>query len=61
MAYIRKTHDEFEIQGFYYGEWSCETTELSFADAKKTIETYRENCPGTLFRIVKRRVPNTRQ
>ena len=29
--------------------------------AQKTIREYRENCPHTIFRIVKRRVPNAKQ
>ncbi len=57
-GYVRKTHDEYDIEGLYYGEWSVECTEDNVADAKRTLREYRENCPGTAFRIKKHRVPN---
>ena len=58
MAYIRKTHDEYEIQSNYGYGWDCETTEETRQAAKETLKCYRENCPGTPFRIVKKRVKN---
>ena len=57
MAYIRKTEDEYHVQGYYgsqYG-WETVTTEETRAAAKEQIKCYRanENVP---FRIVKKRV-----
>ncbi len=56
--YIRKTADEYEIQGYYgatYG-YECVTTEETYKAAKEQIKCYRENEPGVSFRIVKKRV-----
>ena len=58
MAYVRKTHDEWSIEGLYHGEWSTECHCENGADAKRTIREYRENVPCTTFRIAKHRVPN---
>lgn len=56
--YVRRTSDEWEIQGNYgYGHgWEAVTTETSRDAARETIRLYRENEPGVPFRIVKRRV-----
>lgn len=59
MAYIRKTHDEWEIQTFYEGEWCTECTEETFADAKAQKKCYMENV-SVPVRIKKIRVPNTK-
>ncbi len=56
MTYIRKTYDEYESQGFYYGEWELETTESNYRDAKIQIKLYRENQPEVAHRIKKIRV-----
>ena len=56
MTYIRKTYDEYEIQGFYYGQWELETTESNYRDAKAQIKLYRENQPEVAHRIKKIRV-----
>ena len=47
----RKTIDRYDIEGFYCGEWSVECSENTYAEAKKTIKEYRDNCPQTSFRI----------
>ena len=54
---IRKTIDEFEIQGHYaaYG-WEMVTCELTRIEARARLREYRENEPGTTFRIAKKRV-----
>jgi len=57
--YIRKTHDEYDIEGLYDGVWSVETTELTLREARQTMKTYSENCPHTFFRIKHHRVPNS--
>lgn len=57
MAYVRKTRDEWEIQGNYgYGHgWECVNTETTWKDAKRSLAEYRanENVP---FRLVVKRV-----
>ena len=58
MAYVRKTLDEYEIQGDYgYGQgFECVTTEETWKAAKDQIKCYRENEPSIPFKIVKKRV-----
>lgn len=56
MAYIRKTYDEWEIQGNYSGNWECETTEDNRKSAREQLKCYRDNVPGIGFRVVKKRV-----
>jgi hypothetical protein len=56
--YIRKTKDEFEIQGYYsdqYG-WEMVTAEETWKAAKEMLKCYRDNEPGIPFRIKKVRV-----
>lgn len=57
MAYIRKTRDEWEIQGNYgYGHgWECVNTEDTRQDAKRSVAEYRAN-ERFPFRVVKKRV-----
>ncbi len=55
--YQRKTYDVFEIQGWYFGEWECVTTEETHKEAKEMLKCYNENEPRTPHRIVKRRIP----
>ena len=55
MAYVRKTVDTWEIQGFYYCSWELETTETSRKDAKERIKEYRQNMPRIPHRIIKKR------
>jgi len=55
--YIRKTTDEFHIEGYYgsqYG-WESVTVEETYKEAKVQVKCYRENEPYA-FRIKKRRV-----
>jgi hypothetical protein len=59
--YIRKTEDEYEIQGDYGQGWELATTEVNRPDAKDQIKIYRENEPGIPFRIVHKRVPITKE
>lgn len=58
MAYVRKTKDEYEIQGYYGSTYGYETvtTEKTWKEAKAQIKCYRENEPGIDFRIQKKRV-----
>ena len=55
MAYIRKTRDEWEIQGNYGQGWECVNTEYTRQDAKRSIKEYRDSEPYP-FKIVKKRV-----
>ena len=63
MAYIRKTVDEYEIQGYYGPQYGYEmvTVEETYKDAKAQLKCYRENEPGVSFRIVKKRVKKEAQ
>lgn len=42
---------DYEIQGNYGHGWECVTAEETRADALAQLATYRENEPGTPFRI----------
>jgi hypothetical protein len=56
MAYIRKTRDEYELQGHYgvHG-WECLCAEDSYYEARQRLKEYREN-EGGQYRIVCKRV-----
>ena len=56
MKYIRKTTDEYEIQGYYAHGWECVTTEETWKAAKAQLACYRANEKGTAFRVKKLRV-----
>jgi len=58
MPYIRKTEDEWNIEGNYgYGDgWEVVTSETTYKEAKECIKEYRDNEPGVPFRIKKHRV-----
>lgn len=58
MAYIRKTRDEWEIQGNYGHGWECVNTEDTRQDAKRSVSEYRAN-ESAPFRVVKKRVKLT--
>ena len=47
----RKTIDRYDIEGFYGNEWSVECSENTYAEARKTLKEYQDNCPQTPFRI----------
>lgn len=57
MAYVRKTEDEFDIEGNYGFGFELVTCETSRGVARDTLKAYRANEPGTPFRIRKHRVP----
>jgi len=59
--YIRKTEDEYEIQGDYGQGWELATTEVTRSLAREQIKCYRQNEPGVSFRIVHKRVPITKE
>lgn len=43
MAYIRKTKDEWHVQGFYAGEWETVTIEEDRKSAREMKKIYDEN------------------
>lgn len=57
MPYQRATSDEYTLQGLYSGSWEDLTSEETREAIREQRETYRENEPGTAYRIVKRRIP----
>jgi len=56
MSYTRKTRDEYNIEGFYAYGWETVTCEDTWREAREMLKCYRENEPGTAFRIKKARV-----
>lgn len=56
MVYVRKTVDEFDIEGDYGQGFEVVTCESTWKNAKAQIKTYRENEPGIIFRIKHHRV-----
>ena len=58
MSYIRKTRDEWQVQGDYgYGHgFECVDTLSSRIEAKDSLKLYKENERGVSFKIVKKRV-----
>ena len=56
MAYVRKTIDEYDIEGNYGHGFEVVTAENNLEDAKMQYKLYCENEPEFSFRIKKRRV-----
>jgi len=56
--YHRKTVDEYEIQGYYTRQYGFETlvTEETYSEARKRLKEYRENEPGIVFNLIKKRI-----
>jgi hypothetical protein len=59
MSYVRKTEDEYEVQGNYGQGFECVTTEELYREAKNRLREYNENEPQYTHKIIKRRVPKT--
>jgi len=55
MAYKRKTRDLWDVEGYYAGGWEAVTCEESRSEAKARLKEYRENDPGTSYRLRKYR------
>ena len=57
MAYVRKTKDEYIVQGnYYYGDgFEDECTEETRKEAKERLREYRANGSG-VYRMIKRRI-----
>jgi len=58
MTYQRKTHDEWDIQQCFDGQWETVNTELTWEDKRRSVREYRDNQPEYPVRSVKRRVRN---
>lgn len=54
--YERKTKDEYQVHGHYAHGWEEVTAEETRAEAKERLKEYRENEPGTAFKLVRKRV-----
>lgn len=54
--YIRKTKDEWELQGDYGYGWEYLSSYDDHQEARTDLRAYRENEPDYLHRIMKRRV-----
>jgi hypothetical protein len=55
--YIRKTYDEWEVQGNYGYGWECVIAENNRIEARARLKEYRENEPNVPFRLIKTRKP----
>ncbi len=53
--YVRKTYDEWDIEGNYGLGWEVLCSEDNRADAKRTLRDYDVNEPQYEHRIVKHR------
>lgn len=56
MTYVRKTRDEFEIQGNYGYGWETVVTEENAAVAREQLNIYNVNEPQYKHRIKKRMI-----
>lgn len=52
---------EYDIEGLYGYGWEMVTSEDDFLEAKARLKEYRENEPGTAFRINRVRVKEESQ
>lgn len=55
--YVRKTQDEYVLQGRYGHGWEDLTAESSWREIRARRREYQENEPGTPLKIVTRRIP----
>lgn len=56
MGYVRKTVDEYHVEGNYGYGWEAVTYEDNYMDAVEMMKCYRENEKGIPFRVIKHRV-----
>lgn len=56
MAYIRKTKDEYIVQGNYGQGWEDITAEPTRKECKERLKEYRENEPQYNHRMIVKRV-----
>lgn len=57
MAYVRKTRDEYDLQGNYGEGWETLTCESTYREAVQRRKEYRENGDFAPMRIKALRVP----
>lgn len=55
MAYIRKTVDEWTLQGNYGQGWEDLTSEEHYSEIRQRLKEYREN-EGGIYRVRVHRV-----
>ena len=56
MAYVRKTVDEWHVQGDYGMGWETVSIATTAAEGRRDLKDYRENEPQYPHRLIKRRV-----
>ena len=56
MTYLRKTRDEYEVEGHYGYGWECVCTEETRKEARERLKEYLDNEPQYAHRLRKRRV-----
>lgn len=49
--YKRKTQDIWNVQGNYGFGWETVTAETTYREVRARLREYRENEPGTSFRL----------
>ena len=57
MTYVRKTTDEYQVRGFYNGQWEEVTCADNRKKARGYLKDYRDNEPETAFKLVTKRIP----
>ena len=58
MAYVRKTHDEWWVQGDFGWGWEDVCHGEDYGDARRLLHEYRVNDRRVEYRLKKRRVRN---
>lgn len=56
MSYVRKTTDEFTIQGNYGQGWENVITENTYKEARDRLKEYNENEHQYAHKLIKRRI-----
>ena len=58
LTYQRKTYDEWQVHGLYppHG-WEEVTAAASYTEGHGFLQDYRDNEPGTRFKLICRRLP----
>jgi hypothetical protein len=56
MAYQRKTHDEYTVEGNYGCGWEEVTAEDNYHDARQRLREYRLNDPYHCYRLQIKRI-----
>ena len=61
--YVRKTHDEWHVQGYYCQEigWESVSIDRTYEEGKQMLKDYNENEPQYPHRLIKKRVRNDKR